>query len=540
MKMKRCPGPCGRELELNADNFYADVSRPSGFRPYCRDCAKKSEKERRDRRVRERTRGPESDLERPPATAAPERWPNVSAFDEEIEADDERDECDEREARERAARRASDFEAMKPVDFADEFATSVANSDSAVDQAIKSQAAKEKRQEFNRRMGEFATDLRDSAVAAAQGGEPISDLLPAKHAGYIQLLAEQERRFGNRRWARSISIAEAHEQLSREAMIHVAEKYFSAKVEPNGYAALPRPDKPASRTACVLLSDLHLGSELDSLDEPVTFKAVEEARRLEFVLRQFIEFKPQYRENTEALIIINGDIIEGDLLHDRRSGAPLTEQKAIFWTYFRAFIGHVAAAYRSVRVVCQPGNHGRDKLRHPGRATAAKWDGVEWGCYFALKMMCSELRNVRWDLPFRAISIVDLHGQKLGVTHADTEVKVGDPDTKAKENGAYLAKINSTNFYGVHFDGWAFGHYHKGRLQPGEPSVVWNGPLVPPNGHARTSGYIGELCGQWIWESVPGHLFGDARFIRVGLDQDRDERLGTLIKPFRFSMFADD
>ncbi len=437
---------------------------------------------------------------------------------------------------ERNARRASDFEPMRPEDFAGEFATGVANDESAIGAAESSQAAREKRQEFNRQMGEFATDLRDSAEASSRGEGRISELVPGKHAEYIALLAEQERRFGNRRWARSIAIAEAHEQLAREAMVYVADNYFRGKIEASGYARLARPETPAKRTACVLLSDLHLGSELDSLDEPNTFKAVEESRRLEYVLRQFVDFKPQYRDTTEALVIINGDIIEGNLLHDLRSGAPLTEQKAIFWQYFTRFISTVAQQYRSVRVVCQPGNHGRDKLRHPGRATASKWDGVEWSIYYALQLMCSELRNVTWSIPFRAISIVDVHGSTLGVTHADTELKLGHPDTKAKDNYNELSKINSTNFYGVQFDGWVFGHYHTGRFQPGKPGVLWNAALVPPNGYARTAGYIGDLQGQWIWEAVEGHLFGDLRFIEVGRAQDVDERLGSLIPPFRFSM----
>ena len=317
-------------------------------------------------------------------------------------------------------------------------------------------------------------------------------------------------------------------------MIYVAERYFADKTEPTGYARFPRPDRPAKRTACILLSDLHLGSELDSLDEPLAFGAVQEARRLEHILRQFLDYKPQYRADTEALVILNGDMIEGMLLHDMRSGSPLAEQKAIFWSDFRQFISLVAQQYPSVRVVCQPGNHGRDKLRHPGRATSSKWDGTEWSLYYALQQMCSGLKNVTWDIPFRAVAIVDLHGQILGVTHADTELKLGDPDTKAKENFGTLSRVNSTNMYGVHFDGWVFGHYHKGRFQPGLPSVLWNGALVPPNGHARTSGYINDVQGQWIWESVEGHLFGDVRFINVGPEQDNDERLGKLIVPFRF------
>lgn len=492
------------------------------------------------------------------------RWPNVAAFDtsetdsvggeapEETAAQrKERERAEAQLARDEAAaaaaarRRASDFAALKPEDMTadEEYDVSVGNVGGQRNAKISADASREKRQEFNEKMGEFATDFRDAAAAAHQNGGKIAVSLPAHHADYIRNLAEQERRFGNRRWSRSIAIAEAHEQLSREAMMHVAETYFRDKVEPVGYARFSRPDTQPRRTACVLLSDLHFGAELDSLDEPYSYTAVQEARRLEYVLRQFVDYKPQYRDHTEALVMINGDVIEGQLMHDFRSGAPLAEQKAIFWRYMKPFVTTVAEMFPSARIVMQPGNHGRDKVRHPGRATARKWDGHEWEMYWALREMCSGLKNVTWSVPFRAVSVIDLYGSTLGLSHADTEVKLGDPDTKARENRASLDKINASGVYRradgspVSFDAWAFGHYHKGRYQPGKPAIMWNGPLVPPNGHARGAGYLGDPCGQWIWESVEGFPIGDARFIQVGPSQDNDERLGTLIEPFRFSMF---
>lgn len=533
---KVCSGPCRRSLDATSQNFHKDAKTRDGLRANCKECLLKSQR-KTDRR---------SPTPRQASHVAPVRLgggdgrvdlsagPNLAAFDAETERTREQLKA-EREQQARERRFNSDFAPLKPEDFADEYATGIANQGGPRAAQNSADAAREKRQEFNENMGRFATDLRDAAAIAHATGS-VADNIPTRHASYIRDLAEQERRFGNRRVARSIAIAEAHEQLSREAMIYVAETYFRDKVEPVGYARFPRPDAPAKRTACLLLSDLHLGSELDSLDEPVSFKAVEEARRLEWILRHFVDWKPQYRDNTEALVIINGDVIEGMLLHDLRSGAPLTEQKAIFWHYFTAFLGHVAAHFKWVRVVYQPGNHGRDKLRHPGRATASKWDGTEYGIGYALMMMCSSLKNISWDIPHRAISVVDLHGSILGVTHGDTELKLGDPDTKAKENFATLSKVNSTNLYGQQFDAWAFGHYHKPRWMPGKPSIIWNGALVPPNGHARTSGYFGDVQGQFCWEAVEGHPIGDVRFIEVGASQDNDERLGTLIKPFRFSM----
>lgn len=542
-KMKRCPA-CddGRGREKPVDEFGPSDYTADGVRSYCQACERAKAKKRRGDLAAKRRENREA---RAAAPIPETKWPTVDALDagELTESQDPAESVvDPRVERERAARdrrRGSDFEPMRPEDFdADEFDVGLGGDPNMGheagkhNRAARASASKEKRQEYNANMGKFATAVRDGAIAAPERGGVV--VLPAEHAEYISKLAEQERRFGNRRMARSIAIAEAHEQLSRQAMQWVAERYFADKIEPTGYARLA-PDRRGKRTVCLLLSDLHLGSELDKLDEPVAFRATEEARRLEYVMRQLIDYKPQYRDQTEFLLLIIGDIIEGLLLHDFRAGSPLTEQKAIAWSYLSEFIGHVAAAFPRGRVYMTPGNHGRDKVRHPGRATARKWDGHEFEIYYALRKMCSGLRNIEWMLPFRAVQPIELHGAHLLATHADTEVKIGDPDTKAKDNARILDRINSTQIYGVHFAGAAFGHYHKPRYIPGNPRVIFNGALVPPNGHARSEGYIGEPCGQFLWESVEGYPIGDVRFIEVGLAQDHDERLGTLIHPFRFT-----
>jgi hypothetical protein len=414
----------------------------------------------------------------------------------------------------RAARIASDFEALKPEDYD----TSVGN-----DGRIDPKAAREKRQEYSQAMGEFADAHRTRAPLTKRQGE------------YIAGLAEQERRFGNRRLARSVSIAAAHQELARELFKQTVDTYFRGKIVPTGYA-LKGPGAPMPRTMCQLFTDDHLGAQMDARGNPIPFRAVEEARRLEYFVRQGLDYKPDHREETEALLLIAGDNIDGNLQHDQRAGIPVTEQKAVFWHLFGTAIGLYAQQFKRVRVVMVPGNHGRDIARHPGRATEDKWDGHEWEMFYALRAMCSGLPNVEFDLPFRPLAIVDLHGANLLLTHADTEVKLGHPDTKAKENAAVLDQINATRLYGCEFAAMACGHHHTPRYVPKTIKQIFNGALVPANGYARTSGYNGELCGHFMWEAVEGYPVGDLRFVEIGVAQDRDERLGTILTPFRFTM----
>jgi hypothetical protein len=223
------------------------------------------------------------------------------------------------------------------------------------------------------------------------------------------------------------------------------------------------------------------------------------------------------------------------LQHDIRDGAPLTEQFIVFLRMFRQIAALFSQNFPKVRWVFQPGNHGRDVIRHPGRATSSKWDGHEFRAYYALMQMCSDLKNTTFDLPFRAVASVPLHGAWLLATHGDTEVRLRDPDTGAKENAHTLDRINSTRIYGHEYQVFVAGHFHKPRWQARSTHMLFNGALVPPNGWARTEGYIGEPCGQWLWEATEGFPVGDARFIGVD-NADKDEKLGKLITPFRFGM----
>ncbi len=472
---KRCQSRCGRVLPNTADHFPERT--PGGLlRNSCRDCEnfRRAEQKRR--------------------------------------------------AKERAA---SDYTPLEPEDFA----VGVGNiPETPIQAAMRSKASAEKRQEYNRLMGETLGAVRD--VAAGES----SDLGP-EVTEYLGILSEQERRWGNRRLARSTAISLAHELLGIRWFKKAAEEFFSSKVVPTGYSARKKPlPEPGTldRTLCLGLSDLHIGADLSGIDNPQPFRRLEESRRLAHLGKEVLDYKPRHRDRTRLKILLNGDIINGMLMHELRDGAPLTEQMVVFWHLFRQLIALLAAHFILVEVEMQPGNHGRDKLRHPGRATSSKWDGHEWRMYYALSMMFSDIPNVKFNLPYQAVSLIDLYGKIMGMSHGDTEIKLGNPNTKHTENLAQLQKVNTTRLHGVEIAAWFFGHYHSPFLAPGYPTIVYNGMLVPPDGYARSMGYIDQPCGQWIWEAVPGFPVGDARFVNVGPEQDNDESLDSILTPPKF------
>lgn len=398
------------------------------------------------------------------------------------------------------------------------------------DKAERKAASEGKRQEFNRLMGQTLQDVHDVAAGTREQLSPET-------FDYLAKLSESEAAFGNRRIARSTAISLAHELLGIRMFRAAADAYFSDKVAPAGYAArkkAPPAVGELDRTIFAVLSDLHLGADLSGVDNPEPFRRTEEARRLAHIVAQVLDYKRQYRDRTRCALLLNGDLIDGMLLHDLRDGAPLTEQMAIFWHLLSQAIERLAAEFPRVDVYCQAGNHGRDKLRHPGRATSSKWDGHEWRMMYALSRMFTAVPNVHFDLPFRAVSVIDVYGQKLALTHGDTEVPLGNPTTQHDRNVAAFQKIAASRILDCEPEAWVVGHFHSAMICPGRPTVVYNGMLVPPNGHARTMGYIDKPTGQWIFEAVKGHVVGDSRFVTVGREQDRDATLDAVLSPLQF------
>jgi hypothetical protein len=499
--MRKICKTCGTDKPLEA--YGVDADKPGGRRASCRECRRKARQ-----RAANAPASPDPAVDAPTGTSKAAAALNASK-----------------------ARLESDFDALQPIDFA-----VGALNDGNVDP----KAAAEKRQEYSRDMGAFMQALARSRAT----GEAI----PARFGAFLANLVEQARRYANRHTARSVSIAAELEALRLAQVAALCAEHLADKITPAGYATLRNPPRldgdELPITIGAVFSDWHLGSDLDDVDNPIPFGAVQEARRLESITRGVLDARAADRARSELVVLLNGDLIEGRLLHDLRSGAPLAEQAVIFWRYARQMFALFARHFPRVRVFCQPGNHGRDKLRHPGRAHVSRYDGHEWLLYQGLADMCLGLPNVHFErepdgtLARKPISLVDVHGHTLAVAHGDAEIKLRDPDSGAKENARIFDRVNGGRrpLYGKRLDAFVGGHFHKGRFILGGVDLLFNPALIPPTPHARSEGYVGEPNGQAIFEAERGDgvAISRVKFERVDERTDHDERLGTLITPFRF------
>jgi len=194
---------------------------------------------------------------------------------------------------------------------------------------------------------------------------------------------------------------------------------------------------------------------------------------------------------------------------------------------------HCSSHFKKVTVFCAPGNHGRDKARHHDRAINQKWDCHETDVYEMLAgAMSGATKNVDVNVYTTAWYRWKAFDKTGYATHGDTHLNVGFPG-KEINLGKIAPQVLSLN-NDHHSDLYLVGHVHvaSDTLMNHNIVIVTNGCLVPSAEYSQANGFGETACAQQMWESVPGHIFGDHRRLEVGKKEDAREDLEKLIKPF--------
>lgn len=292
--------------------------------------------------------------------------------------------------------------------------------------------------------------------------------------------------------------------------------------------------KPIKRVVNVLFSDLHFGSDIAEDETGHSWGKVEEARCLAKVVKNVCAYKTHYRSETRLVVNIIGDIIENEL-HDRSTAAPIHEQTCRAIHLLSQAVARFSENYPEVVINFASGNHGRDKAVHYGRATSMKWNSVETTIYYAIKKACSSLKNVTFHQPKTPWVIYEALGHKMYVTHGDTNMNVGNPNTSLsiKQIETTVNRLNSSLKDDEKFEVVAIGHVHLAVAVhlPNGTYLFMNGPLVPSNSFAQTFGNMNGPQDQIIWETTEKFPVGDQRFINAA-GAESDASLDEIIQPF--------
>ena len=294
----------------------------------------------------------------------------------------------------------------------------------------------------------------------------------------------------------------------------------------------PRNKKTTRRYVNILLSDLHYGADLDGDEAPLLYGTNEERRRTAAVTREIVEYKEQYRDHTELVVHLAGDIIQGRL-HDAASAAPIAEQCTRAIHLLGALLRHGVEHFPSVQVNCTPGNHGRNKQRHPDRAVEQKWDSFENIIYEALRLMFTGVPNIKFNIPKTPFYEYSLFGMKGFITHGDTVLNPGYPG-KAINVSRLEQQILKLFSARGHYSLVGCGHVHvPSATHLSSTVLLTNGCLIPPDPYSLSIGLHSNICVQQLWETVPGYMFGDHRMINVDSKTDADRTLDDVIAPDR-------
>lgn len=305
-------------------------------------------------------------------------------------------------------------------------------------------------------------------------------------------------------------------------------------IKPEGYSRKTS-NQPTKRILTSMWSDMHYGTDLKRGEHLKAYSNVEEARRTARVTQNILDFKRDKRAETSLHLDFNGDDFAGLLGHDDRAVAELSYQMFRTAHLEAQVVSRCAAEFPSVTINRGYGNHGRNLLRHLGRADNSKWDNFELISFMLVRGLCRELKNVTWRISRRPALQINVFGWNKLMTHGDTVLgkKPGTGDFERALNG-----INSSPYYnsGRGFDIVELGHWHQGmQYTVGHTEVFVNPALLPPDGFSESSGYLNN-CGQYMYETTESFAVGDTRKVMVGPAEDNDSSLDAVIQPWSENM----
>lgn len=294
--------------------------------------------------------------------------------------------------------------------------------------------------------------------------------------------------------------------------------------------------KPIKRAINLTLSDLHFGADIKKIETGfLDYGPVQESRRFAEIIKQTIDYKPQYRLETELHVNLLGDLIQHKL-HDPQDAAPVSEQICRAIHLISQGLAQLGENFPIVKVYCATGNHGRDLNRHRDRATSGKWDSVETVIYFAVKKTLSAYKNIEFVIPKTPYVLYEVFGNKVFATHGDNVLKSGNPgknlNIASMEN--QINRINSSYKDQEEIRVAIVGHTHcasVSNLNSGAVMIT-NGCLPPVDQYTVSIGFVENRASQTLFEMTEAHPVGDIRFIRVGLNTDNDKELDKVIIPF--------
>lgn len=288
------------------------------------------------------------------------------------------------------------------------------------------------------------------------------------------------------------------------------------------------------RTIVAHISDTHLGvkinkSEMGGINE---FDPNIAARRFAFFFKTLAQYKSEHRDETDLVIVLNGDIFAG-VIHGLESGVlPMSTQFAIGVRIFAQALSFISGHFKRIKIVGLTGNH--DRYMHKdnkGRQTEQKWDSFATNLYVSLEEILKQHKNIEFEIPETPYALFKVQGHNFMATHGDTVINLGNPG-KSINTESITKQINNFNAGLKHrIDVLMGAHVHKSTFQSLDngADLVINGTLSGTDQFAQSIGILSNNPVQQIFEVTEKYKVGDMRFVRLAI-ADKDEKLDKIIK----------
>jgi len=302
------------------------------------------------------------------------------------------------------------------------------------------------------------------------------------------------------------------------------------------------------RSIATIWSDHHFGTNVDP--EEVGWRNEFNwnigARRLALLCNQIATYKIEKREfHDELVIFLIGDNI-GGVLHDQEGPSYdlLINQINGTTSYYKQAISYLKNYYKKIRVVCQPGNHGRVMHKaNKARATCQKYDSFENIIFYSLSMMFKNDDQVKFIVSKSPYSDVKIRNTRIYATHGDTMFHTGNVGKiiNMRNIEQQVDRINSgeRSTGKEQFSIIVVGHVHHPMATQvsNGVSVIVNGSLIGSDPFAMSCGLSMSAPTQVVWELTDNYAVGDMRLIHVA-SGDNDKSLEKIIRPYKMELSA--
>jgi hypothetical protein len=300
------------------------------------------------------------------------------------------------------------------------------------------------------------------------------------------------------------------------------------------------------RSICVALTDLHFGTNVDSaeLGGKNEFNWQVAARRLGFIIEQLETYKMELRQlHEEVVFLLGGDLI-GGIIHNQEGPDYdlITFQVNGALSYFIQAFEHIKAFYPKIRVVCQPGNHGRVMHKQSkDRALSQKYDSFENIVFYALSRYFAKDPKVEIIVPKTPYAEVTVQGHRIFMTHGDGVFVTGNPGKSINTDNIdkQVQRVNAEerNKNRKAFELFVFGHVHQPAhfLVSSGAHVIINGSMIGTDSFAQGVGVMSNNPVQVAWEMNSKFAVGDSRWLFVK-EADGQKRLESIIHPYNYEL----